>query len=92
MACRVISLPGGATAIVCGPRGRGAQSCNCGSGLPANKLCDFELPRLRYRRQSGSKTCDRKICAKCATHVEPDTDYCREHSSRMPVGSNMELF
>jgi hypothetical protein len=38
------------------------------SGL---RECDFKLP--------DGKTCDRLMCAKCATRTGPDEDLCPEH-------------
>jgi hypothetical protein len=69
--CQHVSLPGGATAIVCGPRRR-QQRCACGQ--PATLLCDWKVPG----KKSG--TCDAPICASCTTSPAPDKDLCRTHA------------
>ena len=80
MPCRTIPLPGGGTAIVCGPRVRRPLRrcvvCNVPDTLATMKLCDG--PR------NGGKpgqTCDAPVCVEHALHIEPDTDYCPAHAS-----------
>ncbi len=73
MPCRATSLPGGGYAIVC-TRGKRPIMCSI-CGRPGNKLCDFPLTG-----EKAGKTCDRPLCAKCAVHVEPNTDFCRTHA------------
>ena len=68
MTCQHVSLPGGGAAIVCGPTTR----CRC--GRPAPLLCDWKVPA----RNSG--TCDRPICATCATTAAPGKDICPAHA------------
>lgn len=70
--CRHVEIPGGGFAIVCGER----KPRRCACGATSSKLCDYPLGD----GAAGSKTCDAPICATCATHVEPDTDYCRVHA------------
>lgn len=56
-------------------RSRKPTRCACGSGLPADLLCDWKVPA----KKSG--TCDAKICAAC-THVPAtDKDLCPKHAS-----------
>lgn len=74
MVCTPVTLPGGQRAIVCGPRRR-PKPCACGSGKPANLLCDWKVPGKR------TGTCDRPICAVC-THVPaPKKDLCPDHAA-----------
>lgn len=71
MVCTRITLPGGGTAIVCGPKTR-AKRCACGSGRPADLLCDWKVL---------GGTCDAAICSAC-THVPaPDKDLCPTHAA-----------
>lgn len=75
MPCEHVTLPGGGTAIVCGPRRRKPKPCACGSGLPATQRCDWKMPA----RHTG--TCDAWLCTDC-THVPaPDKDLCRKHAA-----------
>lgn len=68
MACSIVKTPLGHV-IICGPK-RVKACAHCGS--ISTKLCDYPNGR--------GKTCDRPICEDCATHVEPDTDLCRNHA------------
>ncbi len=63
MPCETFRFPGGGTAIVCS-RGRQVRKKCVGCGKPATLLCDYPLQGKR-----AGKTCDRPICAKCATKV-----------------------
>lgn len=75
MACGTVKLPGGAFAIVCGlPKPKPCIYC----GRPHTKLCDFPL-----EAQKKGKTCDRPMCDRCTTHIDPDTDYCGPHARIM---------
>lgn len=71
MACDLVQLPRGGTAIVCssGPRPR-CDSC----GRPAPYLCDWKVPEHR------SGTCDAKICAICASNPAIEKHLCPEHA------------
>ena len=82
MPCRYVHLPGGGYAIVCG-RGQHSKPCDI-CHRPGGKLCDYPL-----RGAKQSKTCDRSLCAACAVHVEPDTDYCPSHA-RMVEAEELE--
>jgi hypothetical protein len=73
VACNHIDLPGGGFAIVCGRGSRQRLCTHCGK--PSDKLCDYPL-----RGAKEGQTCSRPVCQKCATHVEPDTDFCRTHA------------
>lgn len=70
MACSVVKLPGGQTAFVCGTK-RKAPRCACGSGKPADLLCDGVV-------EGG--TCDARLCADCADSPEPGKDFCPDHA------------
>lgn len=71
MTCEPVQLPGGARAIVCGPRRR--QTCQC--GRRATLLCDWKRPDKR------SGTCDAGLCERCTTKPAPDKDLCSVHAS-----------
>lgn len=73
MPCQRFSA-NGMSGFVCTTRRRPPR-CKCGSGLPADLLCDWKTP-------NGKKpTCDAKICARC-THVPvPDKDLCPTHAA-----------
>lgn len=60
----------GMTGIVClkGPRAQAKVCAYCRA--PATRLCDHP---------KGKKTCDRPMCARCATEVDVDLHQCREH-------------
>jgi RNA polymerase subunit RPABC4/transcription elongation factor Spt4 len=64
---------GNATGFICmgGPRRKACVHC----GRLSDKLCDFPLSGAK-----AGQTCDRPICTHCATHIPPDTDYCRQHA------------
>ena len=70
MPCTRAPILGGGYAIICtrGPR----RWCACGQR--ATLQCDAPS-----QRRSG--TCDRHICAACATEVGPDRHLCREHAA-----------
>ena len=79
MACATMKIPGGGFAIVCGlPKPKRCVYC----GRPSTKLCDYPL-----EGQKKGKTCDRPMCDKCATHVEPDTDYCWPHAQKVKAAA-----
>lgn len=67
-------------AIVCRGRGKSRRCIVC-RRAPATALCDAPLERPRYKRKSGSKTCDRPLCAGCAIHRDEDVDVCPEHKA-----------
>lgn len=70
----VVKLPGGGTAIVC-VRGRApTAACSVCGKKGADKLCDGSPPKGARRA-----TCDVRLCARCARHVDPDKDYCPRH-------------
>ncbi len=70
MTCERVTLPGGATAIVCGSRRR--PKCKC--GRPARLLCDWKVPTKR------SGTCDAPICDRCTVSPAPGKDLCQVHA------------
>lgn len=69
MTCTVVQAPGG-LAIVCSRTRR--RRCACGQ--VAALLCDWKVPG----KKSG--TCDRPVCAPCATSPMPGKDLCPEHA------------
>jgi len=76
MACQTVSLPGGGKAIVCGT----TPKCKCGRRAPL--LCDWKVPE----KKSG--TCDKPICARCATSPAPDKDICPDHAAALAAWQN----
>ena len=77
-------------------RGRGKPkppSCyKCGA--PATCFCDHRDMealyqtddyghKLRKRWVASIDTCSRPMCAACAHHYDPDTDFCDEHNSEI---------
>lgn len=71
MPCTFVPLPGGGTAIVCGPRAR-PKRCSCGSGRPATLLCDWKV-------EGG--TCDAPLCEACSHVPAPEKDLCPKHAA-----------
>lgn len=71
MTCEHVSLPGGATAIVCSSGRR--QRCKC--GRPATLLCDWKV------KTKKSGTCDAPLCSSCTTSPAPDKDLCPTHAA-----------
>jgi hypothetical protein len=64
----------GVYAIIC-TRGIRQNRCKY-CGRIGTKLCDFKLTAA-----NAGKTCDAPMCARCASHREPDTDYCKPHAA-----------
>lgn len=60
--------------FICGPGLKRAKPCRCGSGLPADLLCDWKVTGAK------SGTCDAPICATCSTAPEEGKDLCPAHS------------
>jgi hypothetical protein len=77
MPCRSVPLPGGGYARVnmANPRPRACSVCR-------RKTADYTLCDYKIGVASGKpKTCDAVLCGACATHREPDTDYCPLHAA-----------
>lgn len=72
---------GAARGFICtrGPRPR------CACGQPATLQCDAPT-----KRRSG--TCDRHLCASCATEVGPDQHLCPEHKGQAAAPVQGGLF
>lgn len=77
MPCDRVDLGDGATAIVCS---RGGPRCKCGNR--STRLCDFPLSGAKV-----GKTCDAKLCERCAVRVGPNKDYCRAHADVAAKGT-----
>lgn len=77
MPCRTIKLPDGTTAIAC-TRGRRGTCSVPGCGRPSERLCDYLLAPFEVGKEP--KTCDAKLCSRCAVRVGPNKDYCPPHA------------
>ena len=62
-------LPDGTKITVCGENANFEICAECGQ--IADILCDFPI--------GGEKTCDRKLCEKCAVEIAPNLHYCKPH-------------
>jgi hypothetical protein len=71
MPCSVIRLPNGATAFVRHAAQRPRVCSACQRKVRDYRLCDGDIGR--------GKTCDAVVCRECATHKEPDIDFCPLH-------------
>ena len=69
--CEVIDMGGPFGKAFVRFSGRPPAPCEICSKRRHTKLCDYKVGRR--------KTCDRKLCDECSTHVHPDLDYCPEH-------------
>jgi hypothetical protein len=83
MTCRVVDFGDGRTAIIRVANQRPRKCSVCTRQLKDWKLCDFPA--------GPGKTCDRVLCAACATHKEPDTDYCPQHSAMLTPEGRLKL-
>ena len=66
----LLRFPDGSTALV--HTTRPAHACQvCGARLSSFQ-CDGQV--------APGKTCDRRLCEECRTHVDPNLDYCPDHA------------
>jgi hypothetical protein len=72
-----------APAVVC-TRRRRPRCASCGTTRGAFVLCDYPLSGAK-----AGQTCSRVICQSCATHVDPDHDYCPPHARLL--GSQQDI-
>lgn len=78
MGCRVLMSGPNVMAIAC-TRGRQLGPCSTpGCTRAASRLCDYPLTQLEVGKEP--KTCDRKLCDRCAVRVGPNRDYCGPHA------------
>lgn len=83
MPCEAVKLPGGGYAMINRPN-RPARPCSvCKRKVREAKLCDFPVGK--------GKTCDAALCEACATHKEPDTDYCPTHARMLTPEGRLKL-
>lgn len=75
MGCKTIDLGGGALAIVCSRGHKPRALCEACKSEPHAVLCDYPLSGPK-----AGKTCDRKLCARCAVHAGPNRDLCPAHA------------
>jgi hypothetical protein len=79
MVCRTIIAGGTTMVIACSRGARRSEPCSTpGCGRTYSKLCDFPLVQLEFGKEP--KTCDRKLCDRCAVHVGPNRDLCQPHA------------
>jgi hypothetical protein len=81
MACTFVRDGNGLGMMVCGSRQPQRPCKFCGGGGKVEKLCDFPI--------GAKKTCDAGMCAKCATSVGPDRDFCPKHKGMQPAQTNL---
>ena len=76
MTCQAIDLPGLGRIIVCGGRGARRPACKfCGEPIAGNPiLCDWKLTGTK-----AGRTCDARMCRRCAAAVGEDKDLCPPH-------------
>lgn len=75
MPCHRVHVPGG-YGIVC--TGRQQKTCaDCGRRTARHSLCDWKLSGAKK-----GKTCDRVLCASCATSPARDKHLCSAHARR----------
>jgi hypothetical protein len=74
MHCRVIETADGGWAFACGPRAPAVRTppCLVCGARRASRQCDQVL--------GSGVTCDAWLCAQCAVHTGPNTDYCLTHA------------
>ena len=70
MPCTPFTRPGGGSGILC----TRTRRPRCACGQPATLQCDAPT-----KRRSG--TCDKHLCASCATEVGPDRHLCQQHAT-----------
>lgn len=84
MKCSHVKV-GNISAIVCGRDRIRTQSCvKC--GRPADKLCDWKIPRVFENPGiSGARpkpaTCDVPVCSACTFSPATDKDLCPDHAA-----------
>jgi len=81
MACTVMKLGDGTTAIVCGSRRRSSPCSVPGCGRPSTRLCDYPLAPLEFGNEPV--TCDARLCPIHAVKVGPNTDCCPAHAKHI---------
>jgi hypothetical protein len=88
MACTVITMGDGTTAIVCG-RGRRSRPCSVpGCRNPSARLCDYPIGPLQFGREP--KTCDAPVCTAHAVKVGPNADHCPPHAKLAATKGNTD--
>jgi hypothetical protein len=80
MACEIRHDDHGrVTMILCGSS-RCARCKFCNDGY-VTRLCDFPVAK--------GKTCDAGMCARCATGIAHEVDYCPTHKNEAPPQGNL---
>jgi len=75
MQSKIVKMPGGVTAIVCG-RFKDNPPCKW-CGKRGTKQCDFPVSRAGI--MSVGQACDAWMCDRCAVSVGENRDYCPPH-------------
>jgi hypothetical protein len=83
MTCRTFDLGNGVTGIAC-TRERRKRCKECGA--TGDRLCDYPL-----RGKAAGRTCDVRLCSRCAVVVGPDRDYCPPHARLAAKGEQQQL-
>lgn len=72
MACRTVDAGEGRVLILCSRRHARTSRCQF-CGLMATRLCDAKI--------GPQRTCDAKLCARCA-RVSGGSDFCPKHGQQ----------
>lgn len=96
MACEPVFTQGKLTGWICRRGGGPPKDAKCSiCGSPATCVCDYRDGGVREARDECGRvrrfpwfsltTCDRPLCASCATHVESGMDFCPHHSNELAI-------
>lgn len=78
MPCERFDVPGGGTAIICGP-GVKPQKC-VGCSAPATNLCDAGKGGKIPAKPTKRNTCSAPVCDRCTTVVGDEQHLCPGHA------------
>lgn len=83
MPCQWVAIPGGGYAHVRTAPAKRKRCPFCTHGW-VEKLCDFVVG-------PGDKTCDAGMCARCASPISRDVDFCPKHRGQIPTPGALPL-